>query len=237
MKIALLILATGMRYWPYVDPLLRSVEQFFPKCDPLVWTDNPDQKEFFVQKKGLGYPGETLHRYHTFLEAERFLKCYDYLFYVDVDMRFVAPIFLEDILSDGITATLHPGYAHARVHKPTGKYVPTCGLPERRPQSVAYIPEGASTRYFCGGFNGGTSEAYLTMARTIRGNIEIDKMNGITARWHDESHMNRYLLDHPPAKVLTPSFCYPENYDGGYGWEPELYTPKLLALDKGPRIL
>ena len=27
---------------------------------------------------------------------------------------------------------------------------------------------------------------------------------------HDESHMNRYLIDNPPSISLTPSYCFAE---------------------------
>jgi histo-blood group ABO system transferase len=159
-----------------------------------------------------GFPGATLHRYHTFLKVAPFLRTFDYLFYCDVDMLFVDKVG-EEIFSDGITATLHPGFDGG------------IGTPERRPNSTAYIPPTAKNKYFCGGFNGGESEAFLQMAETTTHNIDLDARNGVTAIWHDESHLNRYLYDNPPAKILTPSYCYPE------GWEAP-YTPKLMALSK-----
>ncbi|KAF3813811.1 hypothetical protein GH733_017843 [Mirounga leonina] len=32
----------------------------------------------------------------------------------------------------------------------------------------------------------------------------VDLANGMEGMWHDESHLNRYLLDHKPTKVLSP---------------------------------
>jgi|SRR6266478_3420714 len=238
MRTALLLLATGEKYQQYVEPLLESARKFFVPHDALIWTDNRQIGKAFY-KQGLGYPNETLYRYHTFLTQEGLLRSYDYLFYSDIDMRFVAPVIEEEIFSDGITATLHPGFAHERIDKKSGDFVPTCGTPERaNPISTAYIAKGTDNKYFCGGFNGGTSETYLRMARVIKKNIDIDKENfgmGYSAKWHDESHLNRYLYDNQPAKILTPSFCYPEDYDGGYGWTPNTYEPKLIALDKGKK--
>lgn len=41
--------------------------------------------------------------------------------------------------------------------------------------------------------------------------IDEDALNGVTAVWHDESHWNRYLVNHPPTLSLTPSYCwYPD---------------------------
>jgi histo-blood group ABO system transferase len=153
--------------------------------------------------------------------AKDILSQYQQVFYCDADMKFVAPVSGDEIFSNGITATLHPGYIGRR------------GDPELHPESTAYCPD--IQRYFCGGFNGGTTVSFLTMAEKIADNIAIDDGKGVQAKWVDESHMNRYLHENPPAKILSPSFCYPEGYAGGWGWEPKEYTPKLIALWKGER--
>src|SRR6202030_77917 len=127
MKTALLVIATGEKYHQYIEPLIESARKFLFPHDVILWTDCNWLHSVAYQftKKGLGYPGETLHRYHTFLSQESLLQSYDNLFYCDVDMSWVAPVKEEEILSDGITATLHPGYV--------GKV----GTPERRPESKA----------------------------------------------------------------------------------------------------
>jgi hypothetical protein len=38
----------------------------------------------------------------------------------------------------------------------------------------------------------------------------LDEKKGIIALWHDESHLNRYILD-KKYKLVSPSYCYPEN--------------------------
>jgi Glycosyltransferase family 6 len=229
MRTALLVIATGERYWQYINPLLASAKEFFVEHDAIVWTDAPVcpiGASFVIAKKGEGFPNETLHRYHTFLNHEWLLKRYDQVFYVDVDSLFVAPVG-EEIFSDGITATLHPGY------------VGTCGTPERRPESCAFIPFNAQNKYFCGGFNGGSTTAFLNMAMEIAWRIDADHNRGIVAVWHDESMLVRYLYERPPAKILDPSYCYPENAGDYYkdkwravGINP---TPKILALTKMSR--
>lgn len=51
------------------------------------------------------------------------------------------------------------------------------------------------TRYVSGGFNGGTREAFFTLCRTILERTRQDLANGIIAKWHDESQLNRYIAD------------------------------------------
>ena len=79
--------------------------------------------------------------------------------------------------------------------------------------------------YFAGGFNGGKTESYLSMASTIAQNIMTDLQKGIIAVWHDESHLNRYFATHEPSLILSPSYCY---------WEGKVlpYSQRLVALNK-----
>ena len=224
MKTALLFIATGERYRQYAEGMIRSAKEFFFEHDTIVFADGPVEGASWVFKKEpLGYPNETLRRYNTFMTQEALLRSYDYLFYSDADMKLIAPVKPGDICSGGITATLHPGYFG------------NSGTPERNPKSTAYIDRDATNHYFCGGFNGGTSKAYMDMAATIAKNVDTDAANGIIAVWHDESHLNRYLYENPPARILTPSFCTPEGYHDHWGWTMKQFPPVLLALHKGAR--
>jgi len=228
MKTALLVIATGEKYHKYVNPLLESAKEFFVEHDAVVWTDtlraaSQFDAKFVITKGALGYPNETLYRYHTFLGQKILLEKYDQVFYADVDMRFVAPVG-EEVFADGVVGTLHPGYINES------------GTPERRVESCAYINPAKNNKYFCGGFNGGNAKAFLKMSEELASNISFDLNRYIVAVWHDESHLNRYLLDHPPAKILDPSYCYPEGANLHYldkwkaaGINP---TPKILALTK-----
>ena len=236
MKTALLLIATGPAYAGYIQSLLDSAKRYFVEHTPILWTDHNlkfVEHQFYLADQG--YPNATLYRYHTFYEHAGTLANFDQLFYCDIDMLFAAPIEESEIFSQGITATIHPGFARERWDRRSGNFVSTRGTPDRNPESTAYIPSFADNQYFCGGFNGGDVRAYLKMADTIRRNIDADKAKNYVAKWHDESHLNRYLFDNLPAKILTPSFCYPENYDGGYEWKTEEYPAKLIALDKGKR--
>ena len=227
MTTGLIIIATGEKYHPYIQPLLASARTYFVPHTPIVFSDADDigcGQLPFMKIPHESWPGPTLHRYRTMMNAYNFLKAFDNLFYIDVDMLFVAPVGYE-IYADGVTATLHPGY------------VGQCGTPERRQNSTAYIPKEVKSRYFAGGFNGGTQDAFLTMASQLRRCIAEDEKNGIMAVWHDESHLNRYLWNNPPAKILSPSYCYPDVKTNYYRdlWKTQGCSdipPKILALEK-----
>lgn len=238
MKTALVMIATGKAYWDYAEIMIVTAKKFFVPHDVLLFTDCPKRMDVVKQVSiddlpfdMKTWPMPTLLRYHAMMTQKVFLEQYDQMFYSDADMRFVAPVDGTEVWSEGITATEHPGF----VGEP--------GTPETRKFSTAYAPQQLRM-YFCGGFNGGAVPAFLRMAEDIRQAIDVDLQNGVIAVWHDESHLNRYLYDHEPAKVLSPAFCYPDRE-----WRINLYRtawtktkgpdyfktikPKLLAIEKG----
>lgn len=225
MSVALVTIATSERYRNYAYELIATARHFWPRAHTIMFTDDPRHicgldHVFKIEPKG--YPGETLMRYHTILGQEKFLRDYDFVFYADADMRFVADVELP-LSSKSLYATLHPGFV-AQNQK---------GAPETNRKSRAFCDW--NDVYVAGGFQGGEVNTYLFAARTLRDRIQADLDDGITAVWHDESHWNRFIADHKYATdiaYLTPSYCYPENYDGRWGWEPNEYKPILLAVDK-----
>jgi hypothetical protein len=236
MKTALLVIALGCDYRPYLNPLLDSANRFFIPHTPFVWTDdtiNIPYEGVRIDQRDLGWPQSTLQRYRMFTQQAHRLKDFDQLFYCDVDMRFVAPVSETDVCSPGITATRHPGFMVDGRMDESGCIVSVQGTREYRTSSLAAMPRNAcNDLYFCGGFNGGDAKTFLAMSDLLRHNITVDLENEIIAKWHDESHLNHYLYYNPPAKILTPSFCYPENYRGQWGWAPDEYKPVLIALNK-----
>lgn len=226
MRIGLAVIATG-KYLQFVQPLaLSAMEDLWDGHDKHIlvfsdhWRGMTQQKMseslsiWFLEAEHLGWPGATLYRHRTILGHERLLDSMDYLFMCDADMEFVAPVG-DEILSDRV-GTIHPGF----FNKPRSQWTY-----ENRPQSTAYIPDGAGERYYAGGFQGGRTDVYLKACRTIAENVAKDEANGITAVWHDESHWNRYLFEHPPTLELDPGYCYPESWTLPF-------ERKILALDK-----
>jgi len=63
---------------------------------------------------------------------------------------------------------------------------------------------------FFGAFWGGITSEILKLCNTIRANIDKDLEKNIIAIWHDESHLNRYFIDHKPTKVLVSGFVIGE---------------------------
>jgi histo-blood group ABO system transferase len=233
-KVCILNVATN-HYIKFINPLLDSIDANFLNghtVDALVFTNQELEVESdrikVSQIQHEPWPMPTLKRYHYFLQEKEHIQKYDYCFYLDVDML-IADKVGEEIFGD-LVATQHPGMWAG---------TPDYFTYERRPQSTAYVPYGTGSKYYAGGFNGGKPENFLGMAETIVENINRDFDNGIIAEWHDESHMNRYLIDNPPTLELNPSYCFPEGADENgaptkyypYGWKVP-FPPKIMALQK-----
>ncbi|XP_064435210.1 histo-blood group ABO system transferase [Mirounga angustirostris] len=143
----------------------------------------------------------SMHRMEMIsnFSQQRFLLEVDYLVCMDVDMKFSDHVGVE-ILSP-LFGTLHPGFYRAAREAFTY---------ERRPQSQAYIPRDEGDFYYAGGFFGGSVVEVLQLTTACHQAMVVDRANGIEAVWHDESHLNKYLLYHKPTKVLSPEYLWDE---------------------------
>ena len=52
------------------------------------------------------------------------------------------------------------------------------------------------------------------MSRRLARRIKRDLKNHVMALWHDESHMNWYMIQNPPTRVLHPGYAYPDWWKG-----------------------
>lgn len=215
-NVGLLIMATG-KYISFVEPLIDSAEQYFCKDHKVtyfVFTDGElKERENLVKvhQSRLGWPFDTMMRFQSYYEAKELFVDQDYLFACDADMCFVGEVG-DEVLGERV-ATQHPGFVGKR-----GSY-------ECDPASLACVNPSEGSEYFAGGFYGGSREEMLNITKVNSEHINEDLKRGIIAVWHDESHWNRYCIDHKPTVILSPSYCYPES------WLLP-YIPKLLALDK-----
>ncbi len=218
-RLGVLLIATN-RYFGYVEPLVRSMRQhlavpglevrFF--CFTNVEAAVDGVTNFHVEH--LPWPLTTLLRYRFFLGRADELAGLDYLLYLDADMLLVDRVGAE--ILDERVCVRHPGYYAS----PRAAFTY-----ETDPRSRAYIPPHLGAVYFAGGVQGGRANPFLRMAQEIDAAVCEDLSRNIVARWHDESHLNRFLIDHPPSRVLDPGYCHPQ--------EKTLpFAPRIIALSK-----
>ena len=228
-KVAFVWICLNQPYWQYAMQMMEGAKQFFlpsHHTDYFVWSDMPQEMIPGVtvfETEPVQWPFPTLMRYHLFLQQEEKLREYDYIFYCDVDMKFVQVVG-DEILGEGLTAAHHPMYeVRDSVKFPL----------EPNPNSSAYIPQPA--HYYAGGFQGGKADLFIEAMRVMKKRIDKDFNINYTARWNDESHWNKYLFENPPSVILDSSYVYPdsliEEYYKPIVWGKNL-QPRLITLTK-----
>ncbi len=239
-KVGVLMVAVNAPYWPYLGQIKQDMAQMFlpgHQVDYHVWTDNPEEKgENVYPIEPIEWPHGTLMRYNLFLQQEEVLEKYDYLFYIDIDMRMVNVVG-DEILGEGLTMAEHPMYAIRKEYVPP--YEPNKNSTAFVPRLGMVVSEGGKNRlkplYAAGGFQGGKTKDFLEAMKVMRKNIDADFTKNYIAIWNDESHWNKYLYDYSgPLVALSPSYIYPDSLINEYYvkvWGCN-YPPKIITLTK-----
>lgn len=224
MRILILTIATN-KYIQFVERLYDNIAENFlvdHEMECLLFTEHEVEASDNVRVSQIEHepwPIPTLKRYNYFIKEKEFISTFDYCYYFDVDMGIVGKVG-DEVLGD-LVATMHPYQSFVPKEKRTY---------DRNPESLAYVPEGEEAEnYYAGGFNGGSTKEFLKMSEVIADRVNKDLEKGVIALWHDESHMNRYLIDNPPSLSLTPSYCFAEEQMQNPNYP---YEPKIIALKK-----
>ena len=229
MKIAILYICTG-KYKIFWKKFYQSCEKYFingAKKDYFVFTDSfnieyekEKQNIKKIHQENLGWPNNTLLRYHTFLKQKNILVNYNYIYFFNANIIFENKISVEEFLPGAeqeLTACTHPGF----FDKPKSEYTY-----ERNAKSTAFIEDNNSKIYVAGGINGGRGKEFIKVMEILKNNIDTDLKNNIIAIWHDESHWNKYVNENiNQIKLLSPSYLYPE------GWSIP-FVRKILLINK-----
>ena len=224
MKICILTIATN-KYIQFVERLYNNLEENFlngHELECLLFTEHDVETSDNVKVSKIDHepwPMPTLKRYNYFVKEKEYISKFDYCYYFDVDMGIVEKVG-DEVLGD-LVATMHP--YQSLYPKESRSY-------DRNPNSLAFVAPGEEgENYYAGGFNGGKTECFLKMAEVIADRVNQDLEKDVIALWHDESQMNRYLIDNPPTLSLTPTYCFAEEQMGNPNYP---YEPKIIALKK-----
>jgi hypothetical protein len=224
-KIGIFYICTG-KYDIFWNQFYESAEKFLcPELEKhyFVFTDSEQIKEgkniSKIHQQRLGWPDDTLMRFHMFIGIKEKVIDMDYLFFFNANIQFRKKIKPNEILpnnNEQLVAVIHPYY-----------YDGPQGAPyENNILSLAYANPDMAKHYVQGCLNGGLTKHYMSMAEQLAANIDRDKQEGIIAKWHDESHLNAYMIAHSNYKVLNPGYAKP---DGRKGLP---FKERIVQLDK-----
>ena len=210
MKLGIVYLATGA-YNNFWKDFYYTCELFFcvdAEKGYELFTDSPESFDYASsanvhvrQIEDLGWIVNTSYKSEYICSIRKELEAYDYVFYINSNFLFTAPIYAKEVLpdlsNDYLTALSFNHYLQIEI----------INYPyDRQPDCLAYIPVGQGKRYFQGGFYGGRTKEMLLLSDWCREAIAQDFGKKIVARFHDESYINRYLLDKNP-KVLNDEYA------------------------------
>lgn len=210
MKIAVITLATN-NYKTFLHSLWTSVNKYFvpsAKKDFYFFTDEQldwfDESVIWNKIEHEPWPYITLKRFEFISQCIKKLSNYDFVIYIDSDMEFVDTLTNFNVREKKYYAVCHPSVVNNLNFWPV----------ETNINSTAYIPERHNCVYVQGCMWGAVGSSIEYMVNTMKNNIDIDLKNNMIAIWHDESHLNKFMIDHrDDAAILSPSLAYPQNWN------------------------
>lgn len=228
-KIAVLYIMTN-RYTVFWEDFYKSSEKnFLPhhKKHYFIFTDDEKMplpnNTTRIKAKYKNFPDVTLKRYEMFLEIQEQLKQYDYVYFFNANAEIVKPI-NEEIFptkEQGLTVVIHPAFWK---NAQNATY-------ERNEKSTAYVPYGQEKNYVQGSFYGGYINDFIQLSTECMKNIQIDEQNNIMSIWHDESHLNKYILNKNPL-FLTPEYNWSSDCYNAHSYNIPTENIKMILREK-----
>lgn len=226
MKIAFVTISTN-KYIQYAENLLESMHEYAfantqHQVDFFIFTNIPELfKNRFGRINSIGvhlshvpFPLISLLRYHYYSSCQT-LKDYDYIYHIDCDM-IVKDTIGSEILGHRVCVS-HPSMASFQTN---------LSFPyDRNINYNAGVKFGEGTHYYQNCFQGGEGKEFLNMCNILKNRCEEDLRKNYIALWHDESYMNKYMIENPPSVVLPPTYAQPQSW-------PSFGETKIMHIDK-----
>lgn len=218
MNVAILNISIG-KYSVFWQEFYQTFEKFFlPNSEKhyYVFTDsidiekNTNSSVSVIKQDNLGWPYNTLLRFQMFLKIKTELQKYDYIFFANGNAVLKQEL-NENFINyrKEIITIVHPGIYGT----------PKSKLPlERNTKSGAYVKYGEEGMYVQGAFIGGKAQSFLSMAEKLNCLILEDIRKGIIAIWHDESFLNKYIINRKDVQIMGRQYLYYEEYV--FPWQP-----------------
>lgn len=231
MKLAVIFIGTD-KYLNFLPSWYVSCEEkLLPghKKQYFVFTDGemhdtPDNISVYKQEHQ-SWPFITLLRFDTILKAKNELQNYDWILFLDADMKVVDEITSEEIFTDKEYIGVHHP-CHFLQMPPHNQHP---GAFETSELSLAGIVEEDDTSvYYQGCLWGGRVPEVIGMIEELQSRIQEDLDKNVIAQWHDESHLNKFYAENPDkVNVLSSAFAYPEDFSSYCD-----FSPKIVHLSK-----
>jgi hypothetical protein len=247
-KIAISFIGTG-KYLNFFPKYYETINEYFvPECTKhfFVFTDGDlgenipenvtviESQEKFVAKSEDYQPNNWhnlmfntiggLSRFDTILKIKDKLSEYDWYVYIDADYYCCPKVInYSEFFNDNknFFGIQHPTFS-SKWKGFNGGDLPF----ERNPNSLSCvnIEDQLDDVYLQGCIWGGKIPEIFKLINELDLRIKEDLSNNVISRAHDESHLNRYRLDHiSKFHVLDPCFAKPGlHLDSEFDFEPRM---------------
>jgi len=232
MKVAISFLGTG-KYLDFLPSYYENIEKYFlPNTEKTILAftdgeidDTPENLKVFSQEH-LDWPYITLKRFHIIDKAREEILNHDWFVFIDGDALVVDRINEEDFFTDKpLFGVHHP--CHYLKMRPHNKLPGSFEISESSNAALdldKYQPEV----YYQGCFWGGKSKEVIEMIDELKDRIDDDLKRNVIAVWHDESHLNKYLIENSSmVHTYGPEYAYPELFK-----DQCTFNPKIVHLAK-----
>ncbi|NWX64427.1 BGAT2 transferase, partial [Promerops cafer] len=197
------------KYWIFIEGFMRSANKYFlagHHVNFYLFTDNPEkishlqmapENHLFVipvqnDSSWQDISTSRMDIISSYIQSQ-FQYEVDYLYCMDINVQLLAHIGVEII--DALVATISSWRA-------------TPEHESKAQESQAAIPEGQGDFHYTASFYGGSVAEVYKLTRACFEGLMEDRGNGIEAWWHHESHLNKYLLQHKPTRLLSPEYYW-----------------------------
>lgn len=221
-------------YKDFTEDFLFSFNKlFFPNINKEFflftdYTDNPIYKNYNLNAIYMNHekwPLITLKRYHAISNVSQEIKDNDLCIFADVDLKVEKEINTFDV--QFFFGVQHPG----------NYFINNLDSLETNNKSLAFVNPleiPSNYKYIQGCLWGGVGKNFTNMINSLKENTEKDFINGIVAKWHDESHLNRFCISNfNKFNFLTSSYAYPEKWNLPI---EKIIIHKEKSMDKYPRF-
>ena len=218
MKLAVIFIGTS-KYLNFLPTWYEGCEKYLaPNTEKqyFVFTDGeidgmPENVNAFSQEH-LPWPQITLYRWDTILKAKEALSNFEYVLFLDADMRVVAEVSEEELMTDKKYIGVHHP-CHFLGMSPHDKYP---GAFETDTKSCASIdPDDDISTYWQGCLWGGRTPYVIDMVDELDKRTKSDWDRNVIAKWHDESQMNKFFIENKEdVHTMGPQYAYPECFEG-----------------------
>lgn len=226
MKVSICFIGTG-QYLNFLPKYYENIHEYFlPNSEKqfLVFTDGegdyPDDITSYPYEH-IEWPYITLKRFEIIQKAREQILETDWFVFIDADALVVDTVTEEEFFDDTkkFFGVHHP--CHFLKMPPHNQKF---GAFETNQKSTAAISEDDDLSvYFQGCLWGGKSSEIMTLIEELDRRVNVDLENDVIAQWHDESHLNKFLIENlDQVNILGPQFAYPEMFSDYCEFDPKI---------------